>query len=243
MKGCTAAGLALACNLCIPLSVANSPNHQRTTWHRWRRNGAPSQTTCCLDRTTSGQRRRHSTAFAVPCRTRSIRSIATDAAAPRCRSAVSLLPSTIRDDAEDVDTASPSLFIFGVGYVATAVAMAFQRNGWTVHGTCTDPRKVKSLREQGIKVGTLTVGSILSALHSSVTCRLAVQLYKYRTCKTFICQATGDNTPPPRTMGQSSLLQFSRQAKESKYRALRSANDLGRSFDIHIIRPVRPPRC
>lgn len=45
-----------------------------------------------------------------------------------------------------------SLFIFGVGYVATAVALTFRRLGWTVHGTCTDPRKVKSLGEQGIKV-------------------------------------------------------------------------------------------
>lgn len=46
-----------------------------------------------------------------------------------------------------------SLFIFGVGYVATALALTFLRKGWTVHGTCTDPRKVKSLGDQGIKVG------------------------------------------------------------------------------------------
>lgn len=45
-----------------------------------------------------------------------------------------------------------SLFIFGVGYVATAVALTFLRKGWTVYGTCTDPRKVKSLGEQGVKV-------------------------------------------------------------------------------------------
>lgn len=47
---------------------------------------------------------------------------------------------------------SRSLFIFGVGYVATAVALTFLSKGWTVHGTCTDPRKVKSLGDQGIKV-------------------------------------------------------------------------------------------
>lgn len=45
-----------------------------------------------------------------------------------------------------------SLFIFGVGYVATAIALTYLRKGWTVHGTCTDPRKVKSLGDQGIKV-------------------------------------------------------------------------------------------
>ncbi|CAM9379648.1 unnamed protein product, partial [Discosporangium mesarthrocarpum] len=44
-----------------------------------------------------------------------------------------------------------SLFVFGIGYVATAVAFSFLRKGWTVYGTCTDPRKVKSLGEQGIK--------------------------------------------------------------------------------------------
>ena len=55
---------------------------------------------------------------------------------------------TIEKEAE-----SPkSLFIFGVGYVATAVALTLLSKGWAVHGTCTDPRKVKSLEEQGIKV-------------------------------------------------------------------------------------------
>eukprot|EP00903_Cladosiphon_okamuranus_P007555 g7329.t1 len=44
-----------------------------------------------------------------------------------------------------------SLFIFGIGYVATAIALTYLRKGWTVHGTCTDPRKVKSLGDQGIK--------------------------------------------------------------------------------------------
>ena len=49
--------------------------------------------------------------------------------------------------------AKKSLFIFGIGYVATAIALTYLRKGWTVHGTCTDPRKVKSLGDQGIKVG------------------------------------------------------------------------------------------
>lgn len=56
------------------------------------------------------------------------------------------------------ETAEPggkqSLFIFGIGYVATAIALTYVRKGWTVHGTCTDPRKVKSLGDQGIKVGS-----------------------------------------------------------------------------------------
>lgn len=54
--------------------------------------------------------------------------------------------------AKENNEESRSLFIFGVGYVATAVALTFLSKGWTVHGTCTDPRKVKSLGEQGIKV-------------------------------------------------------------------------------------------
>lgn len=29
-----------------------------------------------------------------------------------------------------------SIFIFGVGYVATAIALKFLRKGWAVHGTC-----------------------------------------------------------------------------------------------------------
>lgn len=49
-------------------------------------------------------------------------------------------------------TGQQSLFIFGVGYVATAIALTYLRKGWAVHGTCTDPRKVKSLGDQGIKV-------------------------------------------------------------------------------------------
>lgn len=54
--------------------------------------------------------------------------------------------------AKENNEESRSLFIFGVGYVATAVALTFLSKGWTVHGTCTDPRKVKSLGDQGIKV-------------------------------------------------------------------------------------------
>lgn len=166
MKCFSAAELVLACSLCIPLSVANSPNHQRRTWHPLHRTGAPLLTTCSLARTTFGQRRgRSSIAFAVPFRARSSRSISTITAAPRCRRAISRLHCIVSGDVEDVDKISPSLFIFGVGYVATAVAMAFQRKGWTVHGTCTDPRKVKSLREQGIQVGTVNVGSILSGTY------------------------------------------------------------------------------
>ena len=53
-----------------------------------------------------------------------------------------------------------SLFIFGIGYVATAIALTYLRQGWAVHGTCTDPRKVKSLGDQGIKVGSHRCGAI-----------------------------------------------------------------------------------
>lgn len=74
------------------------------------------------------------------------------AAARRRRPATALSLS----DQKEAEAAGKSLFIFGVGYVATAVALTFLRKGWTVHGTCTDPRKVKSLREQGIEVGVGT---------------------------------------------------------------------------------------
>lgn len=62
-------------------------------------------------------------------------------------------------DQNKPEVAGKSLFIFGVGYVATAVALAFLRKGWTVHGTCTDPRKVKTLQEQGIEVGCSETGT------------------------------------------------------------------------------------
>ncbi|CAN0203433.1 unnamed protein product, partial [Ectocarpus sp. 13 AM-2016] len=75
--------------------------------------------------------------------------------------------------------AGQSLFIFGVGYVATAVALTFLMKGWTVHGTCTDPRKVKSLGDQGIKAfifddwsGPMMQPEPLSAL-ASATCILS----------------------------------------------------------------------
>ncbi|CAM9458440.1 unnamed protein product [Ascophyllum nodosum] len=82
---------------------------------------------------------------------------------------------TIEKEAE-----SPkSLFIFGVGYVATAVALTLLSKGWAVHGTCTDPRKVKSLEEQGIKAyifddwsGPMLQPEPLAAL-TSATCILS----------------------------------------------------------------------
>lgn len=77
------------------------------------------------------------------------RTLPTAAAARRRRSATALSLS----DQKEAEASGKSLFLFGVGYVATAVALTFLRKGWTVHGTCTDPRKVKSLREQGIEVG------------------------------------------------------------------------------------------
>lgn len=86
---------------------------------------------------------------------------------PRLRCEIDSLFSVSGGGAESV-TESPSelksLFIFGIGYVATAVALTLLRKGWTIHGTCTDPRKVKSLAEQGIKV---RLGSTLKLLNNS----------------------------------------------------------------------------
>lgn len=72
----------------------------------------------------------------------------------RLRSLALLCSSSIEDVVvpDKGQQQQPSLFIFGVGYVATALALTFLRKGWIVHGTCTDPRKVKSLGDQGIKV-------------------------------------------------------------------------------------------
>ncbi|CBJ29366.1 conserved unknown protein [Ectocarpus siliculosus] len=78
-----------------------------------------------------------------------------NAHARRRRQAIPPLSSADTEDPEAA--AGQSLFIFGVGYVATAVALTFLRKGWTVHGTCTDPRKVKSLGDQGIKRELLVV--------------------------------------------------------------------------------------
>lgn len=73
----------------------------------------------------------------------------TTAVGARRRTAIPLCSTASKEH----DADGLSLFIFGVGYVATALALTFLRKGWTVHGTCTDPRKVKSLGDQGIKVG------------------------------------------------------------------------------------------
>lgn len=72
------------------------------------------------------------------------------------RRATTLLSSTAPAEIQPSGTnnGKHSLFIFGVGYVATAIALTYLRKGWAVHGTCTDPRKVKSLGDQGIQVGS-----------------------------------------------------------------------------------------
>lgn len=155
--------ILLACILCIPSSSGYT---QQRTWRPWRRNNsnASSRRAASSDRATQGAggRRTALEAFASPFRVHNTGGIAkASRALTYRRSAVSRLPCTAVDsgggDAAAADEAadpadSPSLFIFGVGYVATAVALAFKRQGWTVYGTCTDPRKVKSLGEQGIKV-------------------------------------------------------------------------------------------
>ncbi|CAN0199670.1 unnamed protein product [Scytosiphon promiscuus] len=95
----------------------------------------------------------------------------------RQRSSLKPLSSTGQERTEE--THQQSLFIFGVGYVATAIALTYLRKGWAVHGTCTDPRKVKSLGDQGIKAyifddwsGPMMQPEPLSAL-ASATCVLS----------------------------------------------------------------------
>ncbi|CAN0145041.1 unnamed protein product [Ectocarpus sp. 6 AP-2014] len=122
----------------------------------------------------SNNRRRLATARAA---SRTTTRLPANAHARRRRQAI---PSLSSADTEDPEAAAgQSLFIFGVGYVATAVALTFLRKGWTVHGTCTDPRKVKSLGDQGIKAfifddwsGPMMQPEPLSAL-ASATCVLS----------------------------------------------------------------------
>lgn len=43
-----------------------------------------------------------------------------------------------------------SIFIFGLGFVGTALANALVKEGWKVSGTCTNVLKIKNLRNIGI---------------------------------------------------------------------------------------------
>lgn len=88
------------------------------------------------------------------------------ASTARRRQSVLPLGSTAMED-HDPEAKEKSLFIFGVGYVATAIALTFLRKGWTVHGTCTDPRKVRSLGDQGIKVRRVALSLMLGVLERS----------------------------------------------------------------------------
>ncbi|CAB1116337.1 unnamed protein product [Ectocarpus sp. CCAP 1310/34] len=122
----------------------------------------------------SNNRRRQATARAA---SRTTTRLPANAHARRRRQAIPPLSSAETEAPEAA--AGQSLFIFGVGYVATAVALTFLRKGWTVHGTCTDPRKVKSLGDQGIKAfifddwsGPMMQPEPLSAL-ASATCVLS----------------------------------------------------------------------
>ncbi len=44
-----------------------------------------------------------------------------------------------------------SLFVFGLGYTATAIASALAKSGWSVHGTVRTGEKVKSLQALGLR--------------------------------------------------------------------------------------------
>jgi nucleoside-diphosphate-sugar epimerase len=44
-----------------------------------------------------------------------------------------------------------SIFIFGLGYVGTALATSLLKDGWKVCGTCTNVIKIRSLRSLGIE--------------------------------------------------------------------------------------------
>lgn len=45
----------------------------------------------------------------------------------------------------------PSVFIFGLGYVGSLLATSLKSDGWRVSGTSTDIKKIKALRELGIR--------------------------------------------------------------------------------------------
>lgn len=48
------------------------------------------------------------------------------------------------------DPIAKSIFIFGLGYVGTAVAYMLKDQGWKVSGTCTNVNKAIEFRNQGI---------------------------------------------------------------------------------------------
>lgn len=54
-------------------------------------------------------------------------------------------------------SATPSLFCFGLGYTAIALARLVLPLGWTVAGTTTDPEKLAALRDAGIAAELFTV--------------------------------------------------------------------------------------
>lgn len=197
----------LACILCIPSSSGYTQQH---TWRPWRRNNgnACSRRATSSDRTIQGAGGRRTTleAFAGPFRVHNAGGIAGAAhAIPYRRSAVSRLPCTSIDSSgagaadEAVDPAeSPSLFIFGVGYVATAVALAFKRQGWTVYGTCTDPRKVKSLGEQGIKVSSWGCRRCFcSPMRREPYRQHSQNMYSYTSCVRMLSLWTDERQHPP----------------------------------------------
>lgn len=57
----------------------------------------------------------------------------------------------VRSSSEQLENVNtPSIFIFGLGYVGCEVARALRERGWQVSGTCTNVNKISTLRTQGI---------------------------------------------------------------------------------------------
>lgn len=56
--------------------------------------------------------------------------------------------ATTKQELKDIDK---KIFIFGLGYVGTALALKLKSLGWKVAGTTTNVNKVKILREQGLQ--------------------------------------------------------------------------------------------
>lgn len=151
--------------LCMPLQSAGVGSSLLTAWttpplsHAKR---GPSATFCSKSASVAA-----STSWTAATRARERGVVAVSPLCSKSRGsagpplAVSALSSTA--PAATQPSGKQSLFIFGIGYVATAIALTYLRKGWAVHGTCTDPRKVKSLGDQGIKVGSTLLLSVDSA--------------------------------------------------------------------------------
>ncbi|CAM9370921.1 unnamed protein product, partial [Heterosigma akashiwo] len=60
------------------------------------------------------------------------------------------IEETLTSQAPEKEEEKKSLFIFGLGYVGSALAFKLAKEGWEVHGTVTNPDKIEDYRQEGV---------------------------------------------------------------------------------------------